>query len=87
MSELYPDIYQPRKNSVYSYGCDNEGISIETTEEKKDYISHLKDSIGRLRILALLLEKQVNELESIGYVKTDCYYPDLDKIGYVEEKK
>lgn len=87
INELYPDIYQPRKNMVWSCGCFNDGISVETTEEKKDYILHLKDSIGRLRILALLLEKQVNELETIGHIETNCYYPDLDEIGYIEEKK
>lgn len=82
--ELHPDIYQPRKNRVWSLGCSGDCISVKSKEEKDDYIRHLKDSVGRLRILALLLEKQINELETIGYVETNCYYPDLDKIGYNE---
>lgn len=87
VNELYPDIYQPRKNMVYSCGCCSDGISVKTKEEKYDYILHLKDSVCRLRILAFLLEKQAKELEAIGYVKTKCYYPDLEEIGYIEEKK
>lgn len=84
---LYPDIYQPRKNRVYSRGRCSDGISVETKEEKDDYLSHLKDSVCRLRILALLLEKQAEELETIGHIETDCYFPDLNKIGYIEDKK
>lgn len=80
----YPDIYQPRKNEIWSCGCTNDPISLETEDDKKDYIKHLKDSVGRLRILALLLEKQVHELETQGYFTTTCYYPDLEEIGYKE---
>ena len=85
--ELFPDVYHPRKNSVWSCGCSGDGFSVESPEEIDDYISHLKDSVGRLRILALLLEKQAKELETIGYVKTKCYYPDLEEIGYLNESK
>lgn len=81
-----PDIYQPRKNRVWSCACDGDNVPLDTEDAKQDYIKHLKDSVGRLRILALLLEKQAHELETQGYFTTTCYYPDLDKIGYVENK-
>lgn len=78
-----PDIYHPRKNSVWSCACNGDNISIETEEEKNDYIKHLKDSVGRLRILALLLEKQAKELEENGYFTTTCYYPDLKSVDCI----
>ena len=80
-----PDIYQPRRNEVWSCGCQDDYISLETEEDRKDYVKHLKDSVGRLRIMALLLEKQAHELETQGYFTTTCYYPDLDKVGYKGE--
>ena len=80
-----PDIYHPRKNSVWSCACQGDGIYLNTNEDKEDYIRHLKDSVGRLRILALLLEKQEKELEIQGYFTTTCYYPDLHEIGYKED--
>lgn len=77
-----PDIYQPRRNEVWSCGCQDDYIPLSDEEEKQDYVKHLKDSVGRLRIMALLLEKQAHELETQGYFTTTCYYPDLDEIGY-----
>lgn len=82
--EVFPDIYHPRKNSIWSCSFNEDGFSVESPEEIDKYILHLKDSVGRLRILALLLEKQAKELETIGYVKTLCYFPDLKELGYVE---
>lgn len=82
--EVFPDIYHPRKNSIWSCNLNEDGFSVESPKEIDKYILHLKDSVGRLRILALLLEKQVKELETIGYVKTLCYFPDLEELGYVE---
>ena len=77
---VYPSIFHPRKNSVWSCAEHGDGISVETEEEKEDYIKHLKDSAGRLRIMALLLEKQAKELKENGYISTDCYYPDIDSV-------
>lgn len=79
-----PDIYQPRRNKVWSCVNDGDNIPLDTGDAKQDYIKHLKDSVGRLRILALLLEKQAYELETQGYFTTTCYYPDPEEIGYKE---
>ena len=76
VNKMYPDIYQPRKNRVYSYGCSNNSIPFETDEEKKEWIKHLKDSAERLKIMAYYLMKQAEEIEKFGYPKTDCYYPE-----------
>lgn len=77
------DIYQPRKNRVYTFSeCDAYKIKFNAEYEKMEYLAHLKDSVGRLRIMALLLEKQAHELETQGYFTTTCYYADLDEIGY-----
>lgn len=75
--EVYPDIYMPRKNEVYSCGATgNEGISLNTEAEKQDHIAHLKDSAARLKIMAYYLEKQVKEMEEFGMPKTTLYYPE-----------
>ena len=79
-----PDIYHPRKNRVWSCACQGDKVSLSSENDRKDYIKHLKDSVGRLRIMAILLEKQAKELEEMGYIKTDCYFADLSEIGYEE---
>lgn len=71
-----PDIYQPRKNSVWSCGCQDGGIDINTEDEQKDYISHLKDSAERLKIMSIILLKQAEELEEFGEIRTTLYYPE-----------
>lgn len=77
---VYPDIYHPRKSFIWSCTCEGDGYDLSDKEERDNYIAHLKDSAGRLRILAVLLEKQAKELAEKGYIETDCYYPDLENI-------
>lgn len=75
-AEVHPDIYHPRKNSVWSCGCQGDGYSLETEEDKKDYINHLRDSAERLKIMSYYLMKQAEEIEEFGYPITTCYYPE-----------
>lgn len=77
---VYPSIFQPRKNTVISHAMSGEGIDLSNKEEREDYVKHLKDSVGRLRIMALLLEKQAKEIEKNGYCSTTCYYPDIETV-------
>lgn len=74
--EVSPDIYHPRKNSVWSCGCKGDNIPIETYDEKEDWIKHLRDSAERLKIMSYYLMKQAEEIEKFGYPKTDLYYPE-----------
>ena len=76
ITEVHPDIYQPRKNRVWSYACEGDSISIETEEDKKKWCTHLRDSAERLKIMAYYLSKQADEIEEFGYPKTTCYYPE-----------
>lgn len=73
---VYPDIYQPRRNQVWSCGCSGEPIQINDDDEKKDWVAHLRDSAERLKIMSYYLSKQADEIEQFGYPKTDCYYPE-----------
>lgn len=75
-TELFPDIYHPRKNSVWSCGCQGDSIAFETEKEKKDWVAHLRDSAERLKIMAYYLSQQAKEIEEGGYPKTTCYYPE-----------
>lgn len=74
----YPDIYQPRKNRVWSCNCSGDAVDISTEEGKKDYITHLKDSSERLKIMSILLSEQAKELEEFGEIRTSLYYPEED---------
>lgn len=74
--KVFPDVYHPRKNKVYSCGCCDDPIQIEGEDERADYVSHLRDSAERLKIMAYYLSKQADEIEEFGYPKTDCYYPE-----------
>lgn len=74
--QLYPDIYQPRKNSVYSCGCTGDGIPVYTKEDRDDFVRHLRDSSERLKILSHYLKCQADEIERDGYPTTSCYYPE-----------
>ena len=76
LTELSPDIYHPRKNSVWSCGCQGDDIPFETQEEKEDWVKHLRDSAERLKIMSYYLMKQADEIEECGYPKTNCYYPE-----------
>lgn len=71
-----PDIYQPRKNRVWSCGCSGDDVELETEEDKKDWVKHLRDSAERLKIMSYYLMKQADEIEEFGYPKTNCYYPE-----------
>lgn len=74
--EINPDIYQPRKNKVWSCGCQGDGFEIIDEDDKKNYVSHLRDSAERLKIMSHYLMKQAEEIETIGYPITTCYYPE-----------
>ena len=74
--EALPDIYHPRKNSVWSCGCSGDGYDLNDEDQKNDYIAHLKDSAERLKIMSLLLSRQAMELERDGKTKVNCYYPE-----------
>ena len=72
----YPDIYHPRKNQVWSCACNGDPVSLETPEDRADYVKHLRDSAERLKIMAILLKQQAKELEETGEIYTDLYYPE-----------
>ena len=74
----YPDIYQPRKNRVWSYACNGDPVSRENPEDRADYVKHLRDSAERLKIMAILLKQQAKELEETGEIHTNLYYPEAD---------
>lgn len=76
VSEVYPDVYHPRKNEVYCTAVRGDGIYIADEDEKKDFVKHLRDSAERLKIMAHYLSCQANEIEEFGYPKTTCYYPE-----------
>lgn len=73
ITEVYPGIYQPRKNRVWSCGC---VAPIDDEKSRKDWCAHLRDSAERLKVMAYYLSKQADEIEEFGYPKTDCYYPE-----------
>ena len=76
VTEVHPDIYQPRRSNVWSCACEGDSVSIETEEDKKNWCAHLRDSAERLKIMAYYLSKQADEIEEFGYPKTTCYYPE-----------
>ena len=72
-----PDIYHPRKNSIWSCGCqEDSGFDISTENEREDYASHLRDSAERLKIMSIILSQQAKELEEFGEIRTTLYYPE-----------
>ena len=75
----YPDIYQPRKNQVWSCGCNGDPVSLETPESRADYVKHLRDSAERLKIMSILLKQQAKELEETGEIHTNLYYPEAEQ--------
>ena len=76
VDHVNPDVYHPRKNSVWSCGCSGDGPSIATKEDKEAFVTHLRDSSERLKIMAYKLTQQANEIEEFGYPKTTLYYPE-----------
>ena len=77
--EVYPDIYQPRRNYLWSMGDDGYAIDLENEDSRKDYIAHLRDSAERLKIMSIYLSKQADELEEFGESYTHCYYAEEHK--------
>ena len=76
--KAYPDIYQPRKNKVWSCSCYDDAFPLDSKDDKEHYISHLKDSAERLKIMSILLSEQAKELEQFGEIRTSLYYPEAD---------
>ena len=74
--QAYPDIYQPRKNKVWSCSCAGDPFPLDSKEDKEHYISHLKDSSERLKIMSILLAEQAKELEQFGEIRTTLYFPE-----------
>ena len=74
--EVQPDVYHPRKNSVWSCAQHGDGYDLSDEDDKKDYVMHLRDSAERLKIMAYYLTKQAEEIEEFGYPKTTLYYPE-----------
>jgi hypothetical protein len=72
----FPDIYQPRKNGVYSYGVTGEFIDLDDPDSRAYHIKHMRDSVERLKIMSILLAKQADELEQTGKITTTMYYPE-----------
>ena len=73
---VFPDIYQPRKNRVYSYGETGEIINLDDPDSRAVHIKHMRDSVERLKIMSILLAKQADELEQTGKITTTMYYPE-----------
>ena len=71
-----PDIYQPRRNRVYSYGMTGDIIDLDDLDSRADHIKHMRDSVERLKIMSILLAKQADELEQTGKITTSMYYPE-----------
>ena len=76
--QAYPDIYQPRKNRVWSCPCTGDSFPLDSKEDKEDYIAHLKDSAERLKIMSILIAEQAKELEQFGEIRTTLYYPEAE---------
>ena len=75
----YPDIYQPRKNRVYSCGETGDFINLDDPQIRDKHIKHMRDSAERLKIMSILLAKQADELEQTGKITTTMYYPEPDE--------
>lgn len=71
-----PDIYQPRRNRVYSYGENGEVINLDDPEIRANHLKHMRDSVERLKIMSILLAKQADELEQTEKITTTMYYPE-----------
>ena len=76
-SEVEPgDTFQAyRKNRVWSCSCYGDSFPLDSKEDKENYISHLKDSAERLKIMSILIAEQAKELEQFGEIRTTVYYP------------
>ena len=66
--------YMPRKGYAYEWKYD-----LTDEESKKEYLMEAKNAIERFKIWQILLERQVKEIEELGYTKTTVYYPEFDE--------
>lgn len=73
---VFPDIYQPRKNRIWSCEETGEYADLTNENEKEDWIEYLKDSAARLKIMAYTLELQIKEIREYGYPITSLYFPE-----------
>lgn len=66
--------YMPRKGYAYEWKYD-----LTDEESKKEYLMEAKNAIERFKIWQILLERQVKEIEELGYTKTSVYYPEFNE--------
>lgn len=66
--------YMPRKGYAYEWKYD-----LTDEGSKKEYLKEAKNAIERFKIWQILLERQVKEIEELGYTKTTVYYPEFDE--------
>lgn len=66
--------YMPRKGYAYEWKYD-----LTDEGSKKEYLKEAKNAIERFKIWQILLERQVKEIEELGYTKTSVYYPEFDE--------
>lgn len=76
INAVSPDIYIPRNNRVYSYGERGDIIDLDDPDSRAAHVKHMRDSVERLKIWAILLDKQADELEQTGKITTSMYYPE-----------
>lgn len=69
---VYVDMYYPVTNSLGTYTIGD----INEKKDRKVLIKALRNSSERLRIMALIQERQAKELEETGTFKTICYTPE-----------
>ena len=66
--------YMPRKEYAYEWKYD-----LTDEESKKEYLMEAKNAIERFKIWQILLERQVKEIEELGYTRTTVYYPEFNE--------
>ena len=69
---VYVDMYYPVTNSLGTYTIGD----INEKKDRKQLVKALRNSSERLRIMALIQERQARELETTGTFKTICYTPE-----------
>ena len=66
--------YMPRKGYAYEWKYD-----LTDENSKKEYLKEAKNAIERFKIWQILLERQVKEIEELGYTRTTVYYPEFNE--------
>lgn len=69
---VYVDMYYPVTNSLGTYTIGD----IKEKRDRKELVKALRNSSERLRIMALIQERQAKELETTGSFRTICYTPE-----------